>query len=282
MTDAEQRKLIPPASVAVGLTGLSGYLVWFALQAASGRNGMATRSLTNRDAMFAEMTRELAALLGVPGSIALAAATSALVWGWVAVVVRGIRRARRDVPAPPAASVVATTPLLSLEPILADEIRAWRGQLHLGGLLLAGVSAVGGVALWKIAGEAEGIGTAVVGLVFGAGLVLAALRDPRRHAVLARLVHAPHAVVWIYVAHAPEPKPAWLARLMRSEPFGTLHVGFDDGTLREIPVRRGREDAVWRAVTTQLPETTQGYSPEAQAQFATSARSLRLPPGGGG
>lgn len=173
---------------------------------------------------------------------------------------------------------------LEAEALFAAQVRAWRGQLRGGGALLVAISILGGAILLALHGTGGFVGDAraspalamaSVGVVMGLVLVAMGLRSPRRHRTLDVLRAYPGDVVWTYVVPPPPPRPLWVARALRSFPFGTLHLGFTSRAIVELPIEHGAEHAVARAIEAALPHATHGYTPARAAAFQRDPRALR-------
>lgn len=246
MTDAEQRQLIFPVCTTVGITGLCGYLAYYALAIESGARRFRTTGLSARDGWVARIIQELAAQLGVVGSIAISVVVSGAMIGWTAYAVRQVLRAR----VPRIAANVVAYPIDA--EVLAAGLRAWRRQFRNGLGLLAAVSLIGGAILFVFA-NGEGVALAMVAFLFSMTTALLTLRDPRRQAIVQRLATRPGDLVWVYLEN--EGRFAW------------LRVGFDDGALRGLPVARERADEVMHVLCAATPCATHGYSDSARARF---------------
>jgi len=256
MTDAEQEKLIFPVCTTIGITGLCGYLIYYAFAIQSGVRRFRTTGLSTRDAWLATIVRQLAAELGVVGSIAVSIVVSGALIGWTAWSVRKVLRAR----VPRAAADVVAYPF-DVE-VLAAGLRAWRRQFRIGSAMLAAVSLIGGVLL-VVLDTTNGVPLAIVAFVFAVAAVLFSLRDPRKQAIVWRVATRPGEVVWLYVE--------------REAPFAWLRVGFDDGALRGLPVPSERADEVMNALCAATPCATHGYTDAARAGFERNPSELRRP-----
>jgi hypothetical protein len=208
--------LIVPVGTFLGVSGLCGYLVWYAFAIEAGRRVLDTRGLSERDAILARILYAIAGELGVVGSIAVSAVLAVAGGVWLFFTLRSVRQSH---PSLPPIELPVRAPLPELAGILAEHVRAYRRELRIGALLLIALAAAGGPAL--IALEADAGSVAMVplcGLVGGALVVLGS-RDPKRDSTLARLTRRPQEVAWVYVEHAVPPGPAWVAKLLRSEPL---------------------------------------------------------------
>lgn len=163
--------------------------------------------------------------------------------------------------------MVVESAITPVEPLLVEEIRAYRRSWRMGALTLAATLAVI-VAMGALTlGRKDALQAALLAIVLGvpavALLFVASLGNPAEHKALRALRSRSHTVVWIYTR-------LFHGSMRQDE----IVFNFEDGSIRSIPVDPARSHDRLARVATCFPRATIGFTPEAMATFMRAPSEL--------